>query len=109
PNVLIKQVAVGDRHSATTIYQTPKNVGGSFVCDHDKVENPIGEFEGAPKVIVEMITIDSLGLDAVGLIKLDIQGSETIALRGAEETLRRCRPVVLIEEKPLGSAKGSTR
>jgi hypothetical protein len=56
-----------------------------------------------------MITLDSLGLEEVGLVKIDIQGAEPLALRGAEATLRRCKPIVLIEEKPFGGkgANGS--
>lgn len=41
-------------------------------------------------------TLDSLGLDPF-FIKVDVQGSELSVLRGAEETLRRTRPVLLIE------------
>jgi FkbM family methyltransferase len=48
-------------------------------------------------------TIDAWQLPALGFLKLDIEGSEYDALRGAEETLRRCRPVVLFENKHLWS------
>jgi FkbM family methyltransferase len=46
-------------------------------------------------------TIDSWGLDRVGFLKLDIEGSELYALQGAKETLQRCRPIVLFENKKL--------
>ena len=38
------------------------------------------------------------------VIKLDIQGAELIALKGAVETIRRCRPVIMVEEKATGEA-----
>lgn len=45
----------------------------------------------------ETIAIDTFALGKdVGLIKLDIEGEEFAAMRGAEETIRRCRPVLLI-------------
>ena len=50
---------------------------------------------------IPMITIDSLDLPSLGLLKLDIEGSEYMALKGAAETLRRCRPIVLYEDKHL--------
>lgn len=46
-------------------------------------------------------TIDSWNVPSCGFIKLDIEGSEPAALRGAKDTIRRCRPIVLFEDKAL--------
>jgi FkbM family methyltransferase len=43
--------------------------------------------------------LDSFGLTTVSFIKIDVEGHEPAVLAGAVETLRRCRPVVLIEVK----------
>lgn len=43
--------------------------------------------------------IDSLALNDVDLIYLDIEGSEYNALIGAYETIIRCHPVIGLEEK----------
>lgn len=43
--------------------------------------------------------LDSFGLDSVSFMKIDVEGHEPAVLEGAVETLRRCRPVVLIEVK----------
>lgn len=51
---------------------------------------------------VTVLTLDSLELSDVAFIKLDVEGSELVALMGAAETLDRCRPVVLFEDKGLG-------
>jgi len=48
---------------------------------------------------VERITIDSLELTDLDFLKLDVEGSEVDALLGAKETLLRCKPVVLFEDK----------
>lgn len=46
---------------------------------------------------VPAMTIDGLGLESCGFIKLDLEGAELLALRGAEQTVERFRPVLLIE------------
>lgn len=52
---------------------------------------------------IEIMTIDSLGLGACNLIQLDIEGFELQALKGAEQTIRQFHPVIVTEEKGLGS------
>ncbi len=49
---------------------------------------------------IPAVTIDSLQLDEVDFIKLDIEGYEYNALLGARDTIERCRPAVLFEDKP---------
>ena len=46
---------------------------------------------------VQAITIDSLELRRCGLIKLDLEGAEALALDGAVETIARCRPALVVE------------
>jgi FkbM family methyltransferase len=106
-NVKILKVAVGEEIRPAAIYKTPKNAGGAFICDDEDVEMPITGLRDEMIESVSMVTIDSLDIEHLGLIKIDIQGSELIALKGARETLLRCKPVVLIEEKPLGRHDGS--
>lgn len=48
---------------------------------------------------VEMVTIDSLQLDDIGFIKIDIEGHEFAALEGATATIKRFRPNLLIESE----------
>jgi len=45
---------------------------------------------------VDVITLDSLNIDP-NIIKMDIQGSELYALKGAESTLNRCEPWLILE------------
>jgi FkbM family methyltransferase len=56
---------------------------------------------------VEVIEVNVQRLDdiipaqqAVRLIKIDVEGWEFEVLKGAEQTIRRCRPVVVVEQKP---------
>jgi FkbM family methyltransferase len=48
-------------------------------------------------ITVRRVTIDSLGLTDVRFIKMDIEGHEAAALRGAERTIKRDSPLLLCE------------
>jgi len=44
-------------------------------------------------------TLDSFELIEVGFIKLDCEGYEPYILKGAEHTIKKCKPVILMENK----------
>jgi FkbM family methyltransferase len=48
---------------------------------------------------VDAVAIDSLDLPGCGLIKLDLEGAELEALRGARLTIKRHSPVLIVEIK----------
>lgn len=84
------------------------NSGGSFIADDARLDTHKVSLSTPGLLDVEQITIDSLRLERLGLIKIDVQGADHLVLAGAAETLVRCRPVVLVEEKPIGGPTGST-
>lgn len=55
--------------------------------------------KGGP--MVEMITIDSLNLKRVDLIKVDIEGSEPLMFYGASNTIRTYKPIIIFEHNHL--------
>ena len=67
-------------------------VPSSVLVGVASVERRIGRPVRVPKV-----TIDSLGLSDVRFIKMDIEGHELPALRGARATIERDRPAILVE------------
>lgn len=46
---------------------------------------------------IPLITIDSLGLEKLDLLKADVEGMELDVLLGAEQTIARCRPLLYVE------------
>lgn len=59
-----------------------------------------GKFRPGPedKAIFETARIDDFKIEDVSLIKVDVEGMEPKVLLGAEETIKRCRPVIYAEE-----------
>lgn len=58
-----------------------------------------------PTRLVRTVTIDSLVKDRVDLIKIDIEGMELEALAGAVETIKKCRPILVIEAIKVDKAQ----
>lgn len=58
---------------------------------------------------VMVSTLDSFDLSFLDFLKIDAEGSEPDILLGAKDTLLRCRPVVLFEDKNFWSRFGYAR
>ena len=56
----------------------------------------------------DIIPLDSLEIPSVDFLKLDLEGYELFALKGAEITIKVNKPVILIEENGLSSRYGVT-
>jgi FkbM family methyltransferase len=63
--------------------------------------------EGSVKINVDIQRIDDLNLTNIGFIKLDIEGNELSALKGAVNLLQSCRPVILAEATKVGDTSVS--
>ena len=47
---------------------------------------------------VSVVTLDSFGFENIGFMKIDVEGFEEKVLRGAVDTIARCRPILYIED-----------
>ena len=55
---------------------------------------------------VPVLTVDDFALERCDLIALDVEGYEWPALKGAERTIERCRPLLVVETKGHGKRYG---
>ncbi len=46
---------------------------------------------------VKVLSLDSLAFENVSVMKIDVEGFEENVLRGAVDTIRRCRPIIYLE------------
>ncbi len=79
-NVTVRPEALGDNIHACDIERS--SLGSHRVIDGQRVP---------------VTTVDSLELDDVDLLQLDVEGYEWHALSGAFNTIHRCRPVIQVE------------
>lgn len=86
--------ALGDKRGKVGMVPGPENTGQYHVIG-------VGH--------TEMRTLDSFGFTACDFLKLDVEGMELHALKGAEALLKACRPVVMIEENGLCERYGVER
>jgi FkbM family methyltransferase len=94
--VVAHNVGVSDRPS-TMLLDTPdpsvRNLGSLALVDAGEGGYP-----------VQIITLDSLELPRLALVKIDVEGMEAQVLAGGKQTLRRCRPVVFAECNTVSGA-----
>lgn len=55
------------------------------------------DYSAETMVSVRAMRLDALNLQRLDLLKIDVEGMEIDVLRGAQDTLSRCRPVMVIE------------
>ena len=97
PNVRLINRALGNKCGGATLRIIPDNSGANFIENTNATPHPVaGELWNVP-----MQRLDSYDLQDVDLIKLDIQGYEEQVLLGAQDTIMRNKPVILIEEVGL--------
>jgi FkbM family methyltransferase len=63
----------------------------------DDTNSGMGRVALDPQGSVEVVTLDSLELADVALVKIDVEGSEMEVLAGAQETIDRWHPLLYVE------------
>ncbi len=85
-------------------YTLPAQYGGFELPSSQGHREPIGQEYPDPTTVVQAVTIDQLSLARLDLVKMDVEGMELRALAGAIETIKRCRPVFLVEHFKVGAS-----
>jgi FkbM family methyltransferase len=83
-NVELHPFALGAAPAMVGMHIVPEDTGGTYVSG-------VGD--------VQMVTLDSLGLEDVDYLKIDCEGAEEAVILGGMETIKRCRPVCMVEQK----------
>lgn len=89
-DIVLNKFALGETAGLMSMGEDSKysdggNTGGRYLVDKP------GD--------INVRRLDTFGLERLDFLKLDIEGFELYALKGARETLLKFRPVIMIEEK----------
>lgn len=86
-NVHLHPFALGEQHGLINMRPVDENSGNAKV-------DPYGLIEA------DVHTLDSMNFSAIDFIKIDVEGFEKFVIIGGAETIRRTRPVMIVEQKP---------
>jgi len=92
--ITVHEVAVSDQNGAVLNIVDHYEHGGHNFLQPSK---GIKLRDNQQLIPVTVRSIDSYGFDDVDFIKIDVEGAEMGVLKGAGETIKRCRPAVQME------------
>lgn len=81
------------------VTRTPGSSGDTGI-DPDAERSSLRAAVGDVGEECELRTLDSFELQHVDFLKADCEGFELFVMRGAIETLKRCKPCIMVEQKP---------
>lgn len=107
-DVSVEQVALSDREGTVELHMPV--VDGVVVTGCSTISSEASETYPASRAIeVPMDRLDAVYKGRVGFIKIDVEGHEQAVLDGAVQTIRRCRPRLLVEVDDRLSPGGLAR
>ena len=89
-NYTLHECALGEKVGTCKIHTSHGSSGDSWV-----------DGEGD----IPLKTLDSFDIEHVDFMKLDCEGYELFALKGGESLINRCRPTIIVEQKPRRGKK----
>lgn len=84
--VILYPCALGEHEGRVSLRTYPEDTGHTHIDSDEDGDSPI-------------YPLDHFDLPNVDLIKVDVEGYELPVLYGARETLKRCKPIVVVEQR----------
>jgi FkbM family methyltransferase len=96
-NAIIYEKGVSDNKGTTTFHWIGDGDTGQCGLDNNPMGKPSWIKSTDETINVELITIDSLNLDKLDFMKIDVEGYEPLVIKGGFNTIKKCKPVIIME------------
>lgn len=96
PKYRLEQLALSNQAGTVTLRMPKNNFGYTTMEPANVLEGKV-DVSKLVTFSVETRALDSYDFDDIAFIKVDVEGHEETVLRGAEATLKRLHPSVLVE------------
>jgi len=101
PNVTVHDFGLSNATFRADLCFPTSNIGMGKIAKTKRSKNLISN--------CKFTTLDSLNLDQVDIVKIDVEGHELEVLEGARETFQRCKPKFLQIEVNSGDIQGKVQ
>lgn len=91
PNIDLKNLALSDQNKKVLFAVSGKSEVNQIISD-DKILTKHWK-----SIVVPAMTLDSLNLNDIDVIKIDVEGHELSVVKGAEDTIKKFKPLIAIE------------
>ena len=101
-NVVLHDCGLGETNDKMYAKRRKKTAGHSQIINDQQQLDLYLSGKHPKQHMVEIVeipikTLDSFNYDRIDLMKIDVEGFEEFVLAGAEETIKRCKPVIALE------------
>ena len=97
-NVAVCDFALGESYYKAEIgWSGEANKGATGISKNNAYDTPSWAKEMSEKIEVNVMPIDNLRLDKLDFIKADVEGFEINLINGGIETIKKYKPIILIE------------
>lgn len=106
----LHRFALGREEGTVSISVPEDMTGNSHIAIPGKAPDrrdgtgPVDTWHGVP-----MRSLDSFGFEGVDFIKIDVEGYELPVIEGGRETIQRCKPNMVVEQKGNEVSYGEPR
>ncbi len=97
--VTLHREALGAAAGVVTIETAADETGSAHIAVNGGGDKRQGHANLLSYNNIELRTLDSYEFENVDFIKIDVEGTELDVVKGARETLLRCRPNLVVEQK----------
>ena len=98
-SVLIKNIELNNLQQIVTVHNCAlgETAGKGVQKDFTLMNTGMNRIETDQQGAIDIKRLDDFGYSNIDFVKIDVEGFEVEVLKGAGETITRCKPVVMIE------------